>query len=168
MACTRGLLKFPFNHCESLLTFHSSCPTGADSLRLFGLLRSYFGKDLIENGKLSGANELQPGGSQGARVLRLISRLGQLDRRANSWGAINKLLADLEGDKTAARFALGGQPPTPRRGGRVYPSLCPIPGRIPAPTASRRDGGPGGPGVSHLPRVVVLTPHVYSLVHVAV
>lgn len=43
-----GLLKLPFNYCGSLLTFHSSFPTGADSLGVFGLVRSYFGKDLFE------------------------------------------------------------------------------------------------------------------------
>lgn len=61
-ARTRGLLKF--NCCGSLLTFHGSFPTGAGSLRWFGLIRSDFGKGLIANGKLSGANEPQPGGSQ--------------------------------------------------------------------------------------------------------
>lgn len=57
---------------------------------------------------------------------------------------------------------------TPQRGGRAPYSLCLMSRLILTPAAARGDGSPGEAGVSHLPRVVVLTPHVYSLVHVAV
>lgn len=116
--------------------FHSSFPTGADSLRSFGPLRRYFGKDLIGNGKLSGANELQQPWWLTSYLSAPRNFEARADRRRGRF---------LRGYQQAASWPGGGQTlPSPRRGGRLSPLALPHPGAHP--------GAHPGPRRRHRPR----------------
>lgn len=139
-ARTAALPKF--SCWGSLLTFHGSFPTGAGSLGLLGLIRSDFGKGLIANGKLSGANEPQPGGSQ-----ELLERCAQFrGLGSTSAGLISgglRASCQLTWRGTQHLCPWGAASPVPSQGGvRVSPSPCPSSGRTPA-RATDGDGGPG-------------------------
>lgn len=97
-------------------------------------------------------------------VLRVISRLGHSKRGANYWWATSELPVDLEGDTTP--LTSGGRCPHSHPRGLSGSPHRPAPARgapRPAPPTET-----AAPGVPHLPRVVVLATHVYSLVHIAV
>lgn len=120
--------------------FHSSFPTGADSLRSFGPLRRYFGKDLIGNGKLSGANELQQPWWLTSYLSAPRNFEARADRRRGQF---------LRGYQQAASWPGGGQTPLPPTGRPAFPPRsAPSRGasRAPPPPPPAETAAPGRRG----------------------